>query len=237
MAEIGYSDWQRVVDWDSPTIYSDSVEHTAGQTTASGALDVRRFHGISITLTPTIETQRVEIIWYQESALANIIGSRRFFTSPLMPSRCQCQLVNLGPIVQVKITCLGERWRSNVLVTASNRQRPTEVIPTTEILHSILNGTIEATTTTTAYAQSYFSGPVSILYSDIAARVSFTIEVLTEFEELSFRPIFVRQPGAESFSNETIVLPLGPIRTKIANANAVPTRITYVVIASTTGGT
>lgn len=228
----GYSDYQRVDNWDGP-ILDQQTMHTFNAPEQSGVLDVSRYAYIGGSMTATTGTAySFTANWYADQAASEFVGSRIFVIQASMGHQMQFRLPSIGPWLSMIWTPVtANAIRTNV-IQATNRQHPLEIVPVTSILLTKQGVSIPATTTTRYFPTDYYSGPARVWVSGAGIVGFLGVEYLDTTN--TWNPID-EMPLAAGDNRGTITTPTGAWRIYVDNTTASAQTVDVVVTPSTTG--
>lgn len=227
----GYTDYQRIVNYDSGIL----VNGGSGATNAYGtvAIDVSRYAYVSGTLSVTTNLAVVKHAWYADEALTVPVGNRTYAIDPATTPSQQFHIPNLGPWYQATVSGFGANLIGcSLKLFASNRPVPIEAIPTEPTLLLIGGDSVASNGENDYRGVGYYSGPAKVwAYSDGGVLV--TAQVLdTAGGYQSFWQVNV---GATANVTDTIVVPHGSWFVKVHNFGASATDIYLGIVPSPSG--
>lgn len=155
----GYTDWQRVSNYDSDPIWQTFGPATVGGI-QSGIQDVSRFAYLGGSIQCSTQAVVVQCTWYADAAGTEQIGTRSFTLSAAVGGFANLRLPNLGPFINVFIlSATGANANVDVLLLGTNRVHPLEFIPARPLLINQQAVPIAASATLTVFPQDYYAGP------------------------------------------------------------------------------
>ena len=169
MPDIGYPDFQRVVNWDSPVLYADSVvdETTYAQ---SGALDVSRYGYMGGYLEVSVGYCTVTLEWFLDQAMTTIVGQREFVLDQHVANICQPKMQHMGPFLQVTVEAIANApFTASWSLFATNRASQLEFMPVTPLLVDTFSSNVPIGGNYVLYPASYYAGPVAVWMQTPAA--------------------------------------------------------------------
>ena len=170
MPDIGYPDFQRVVNWDSPVLYADSVlnETTYAQ---SGALDVSRYGYMGGYLEVSVGYCTVTLEWFLDQAMTTIVGQREFVLDQHVANICQPKMQHMGPFLQVTVEAIANApFTASWSLFATNRASSLDFVPVDALLIDEFTTSLNAGASYRLYAGDYYAGPASMWFQAPAAQ-------------------------------------------------------------------
>lgn len=229
----GYQDWQRVVSWDGPLVFSQNqVLHTGAFLTP--VFETSRFAYLGGTASVIKNDTTFRATWYADQAATLQVGERSFVLNHQMLNRAQLHLPNLGPFCQLEWVPaeVGTQWEHFATrIFLTNRVYPLELIPITTVLlqHAFV---FPAGENQVRLADSYYSGPARI--NTVAGGVVSNGTLVegqttpTTFVEVDRVPV-----NTTTEKEQTINIPPGGWRLTVGTTAAVT--VTVCVTATPTG--
>lgn len=229
----GYTDEQRVDNWDEGLIWSQNTTVGAGPYTST-VQDVSRYAYLGGVIGVGSSDASVSIIWYEDQAATIVLASRKFVLSHLITNLAQPRLPNLGPFVQITVTSLvGANFSLLAKLFGTNRVHPLEFIPINPVIMSQQSAAIGASATVITYPIDYYAGPAQLV---LEANVS--IQPIAQFLDLSgnWDSFWVVPPIAASvWTPYTLVIPPNAWRLEVANQTAGAGLFSAILTPPTTG--
>lgn len=235
MSAIGYPDWQRVVNWDSPILW-EAPGAPFNVTLVSPIVDVSRYHLLVMLLELTGGDTQVTVTWYFDPAGTRIAGQRVFFTNHNCTAANWLRLANQGSFARVQIEPLNAGTVSPfVRMSGSNRTAPTEASPQVDMLAQQAFSPLAANATVDVWANYMFSGPVSVWFNVPAS--GWELEVFVTDRPVTLYPIFNVLSTAGGDITAKIVLPISTCKFQVHNTTAAAGQYSLAVVPSSTGST
>lgn len=233
MAE-GYSDYQRIVNWDGPLVWEILTKAITGEAN-SGVINCARYGYIAGRVSLTGEDFQLRMEWFSDEAATKQLGQMVMTLSPSVQNPAQLRIPNMGPWVRVVLE--GKEGAAKCTATArlflSNRIHPLQLIPVAPMIFR----------STHTYAVSenlfigpfdYYAGPAEVNYeTNVAGTVTLVLEaepapgVVVAFCILRFTE-------AQLSGQAKVIIPPGMWRIRVANGAGERT-INVNVTASLTG--
>src|SRR5271165_2835505 len=117
---VGYKDYQRLVNYDGPALYSLRKVHIVKATEKSGALEVSRYLSVTGQLAGiNFGDFQVTFTWFANEGLTEQIAQRRLWVTKEITQGLAYSIPNLGPWLQVSV--FAEETTCSVEVYGSNR--------------------------------------------------------------------------------------------------------------------
>ena len=231
----GYSDYQRIDNYDTGVIIDESIPVQTAPVLSSVA-DVSRYASLAGLATASVGLMSMEFDYYSDSALSDLVSTRKIQLVDQIQPGAQLHFLNLGPFLQVKFSSTaGANYSGGALLFATNRIHPLDIIPQLSELIDIQNAGIGAGTIATTYPNAYYAGPAAVgAYCTVAG----AILTLRTLSPLGTWDIFDQLPPlpANTWQRFTTVLPPSAWRAEFNNPGAAANYYTTVV-PSTTGAT
>lgn len=228
----GYPDWGRVVDWDSPLLFSINRAATQNSDT-SGFQDVSRFETVALNgfCNPAAA---VAVRWALDPAGVVSVGDRLFVLSPGIIGAAAARLTNLGPFVRMSWAGIGGANFANVAkMFASNRGYPLEWMPNNALLRSDVNVAVGAAGSVQVFPSDYYAGPVSAIVESAGGNTAFLAQAFTPTgTAISISPTVT--PAAGVVAALDFVAPAGAWWILVFNPGAATT-YTITAVPSMTG--
>lgn len=236
MPDIGYPDFQRVVNWDSPVLYADSVDNVTTYK-QSGALDVSRYAYMGGFMSITAGYCLVTLEWFLDQSMTTITGQRQFTLDQNISEICQPKIAHMGPFLQVTFEAIASNpFSGSWSLFATNRSFPLEFVPVNSLLIDQQDISVGAGVNDTFYPDSYYVGPALVgVYSNQPSGA-------VQFEQLSTSGTwdFFDQSGiitSNTWTRIITILPTGAWRTILENGATASASMFLVVTPTTTGST
>jgi hypothetical protein len=238
----GYSDYQRVVNWDSPPLSEKPNAELLEKKELPSiglAYEVSRYANIAGRLRGRVEGALItaKFIWGSSGAVAPPFAERTIILSGDITGSMLFRLPHLGPYMRAVIESLtGYPAHYDIILFNTNRMAPVEVLPETAIILRRGSTEILKGEPLTVYPTTYFAGPAELTASTSGEEgvPSVTVEVPTlagtwvELNSYRFASLRVAQH---------IILPLGAFRIKLGHSGVAPQFMAAQIIPSTTGST
>lgn len=174
----GYSDWQRVSNFDSGVLWSDASVGVSTQV-QSPVLDMSRYAYLGGLIGVGNGAAVVTVTWYADVAATVQLGFRAFSLQFTKLSPAQIRIPNLGPFAQVVISSIGgPPFNNHATIIGTNRYHPLEFIPPNPYLIRQQASPIGAGASVTVTPQQYYSGPMMVWFEPGNAGMTATLENL-----------------------------------------------------------
>lgn len=228
----GYSDYQRIVNWDGPVIWEILTKAVTGEA-ESAIADCSRYGYILGRAFLTGEPFRLTFRWFLDEGATKPIGERWVELDPNIGQPAQLRIPNMGPWVQVHLE--GKEGASKCTATIrlglTNRTDPLLVIPRQPLLLA-RNKAAADPEADTFYPTDYYAGPALCHIEDEGQNVRCFLEVATGPGIVSTADL-IESPAGPIFTDQKIILPPGMWR--ITGISAVGKTFALRVTASYTG--
>lgn len=231
----GYADWQRVDNWDSPTLWNvtPSIGNAIVQ---SPIIDVSRFAYLSGVMEEDTSQCVVDLRWLSASSGGSFIGFRTFVLSTLIPNFAYVRVPNLGPFLQIQVSPIAAaNFEFSATLLGTNRVHPLEFIPRNPTLIDKQAQTVGAGAAATVYPGDYYAGPMRI-WATCGATYSWALYFLNTVGVWDFVEQIQTQ-GASVNSSVNTVAPPGAWRVVLTNTGAANANYWLCATPSTTGAT
>lgn len=228
----GYSEFQRLANWDSGPLYARTGNSGPG-IELSGVQDVSRYACLAgFDIAGTIDV-KVSFSWYADAAAATWLGTRAFQLSPSVAAGAQYRLPNLGPYVQGAWQAIsGAAFAHTVELLGTNRSHPLELIPQAPVLIDQQGAALPGSSTVIANPSDYYAGPVGV-YASAGQVAVLTFQYLTQAGAWdTFVSFNLPASGRSQF---VVTVPPGAWRASVFNTTATATTFTLACVPSTTG--
>lgn len=230
----GYTDFQRVDNWDSPLLYtSNAVIPPGGEVTPT--LDVSRygylagFDGVGTAIA------LAGFIWCMDSAFTIQVAQRVLMLSSNINFSAQYRLQNLGPFLQVKwLRIAGVPSAHAATLFATNRTHPLEFIPQNPVLIDQQNVGLGAGLTNTLYPSDYYSGPVDFALNVNGANWGVVFRYLNSAGVWDYLDEVTLSNGVTNYRR---LMPSSAWRAEITNSSGGANTYYMTATPSTTGAT
>ena len=233
MPDIGYPDFQRVVNWDSPVLYSGSV---TGETTyvQSGALDVSRYAYMGGYMQCYVGYCTVTLEWFLDQAMTTIVGQREFTLEQHIANICQPKIAHMGPFLQVTFEAIGNApFTADWSLFATNRAYPLEFVPVLSVLMDNVAETLTTGSSTDTYPGSYYAGTIQLTAYITNPPTRFTIESMDL--QANWNAVAYLDSGTDNLPNFTALVPDGAWRITLYNGSSTTSTTTFSVVSSPVG--
>lgn len=166
----GYGDWQRIVNWDGPTLYESTALQHEGRFMPIARMAADRYSHLSGLLSVGENPVLVTLGWWTAQTEAKALCLRQFVLDPKVPESAFLHIPNMGPWLEVEMTPASEvtRWKLSTALAYSNRVFPLELVPRYPALLDVTHEFAGAGAFT-VYPSGYYAGPIRLLLSQSAA--------------------------------------------------------------------
>ena len=236
MPDIGYPDFQRVVNWDSPVLYADSVDNVTTYK-QSGALDVSRYAYMGGFASITAGYCLVTLEWFLDQSMSTIVGERQFTLDQSISEICQPKIPHMGPFLQVTFEAIASNpFSGSWSLFATNRAYPLEFVPINPVVFDVQGVDVGAISSSSWYPSNYYAGPALLSMYSTEASCQSGIQRLTSAGSWEF--IYnLDLPAGSQWNQWRIVLPSGAWRCVYTNNSASTATMYGTITHSTTGST
>lgn len=231
----GYSDWQRVANYDTDLIISMAPLGSM-VTVKSSTVDVSRFACVYSRITSTVSTFLVSFNWFSDPAGLFTLGSRQLVMTWQLGVDLRPRLTNRGPFMNVTMNPIGGvAFTGNLDTLATNRESPLEMTPQNALLLDVQSVVINAGTTSTFYPSDFYAGPMLMWMGVTGASVTPTLEALSGAGVWET----ITQDSIAIATNKyfTWIAPSGAWRLQVQNGGGANATFTGTAIPSLTGAT
>lgn len=228
----GYSDWQRVSNYDTGLLYNAQEINNAVSFT-SPIEDVSRYAATALFVNMVAGNASITLSWFLDAGGTEQAGFRTFITSSLMNNGLQARILNLGPFVTISGTPFGGNYSIFLDAWGTNRQYPLEVVPSHPVIIDQQNIAIGGGSTVTMYPADYYAGPVQAWCAGPANASFLNLQYLTatnSWDLISQSPI-----PANSGASFTLVTPPGAWRMAVQQIGGAASTFDLAVTPSMTG--
>lgn len=204
----GYADYQKVSNWDGPTLINEfNAPHTGNVT--YGPFDVSRYAYLGGYTYAGNNPVLVTINWYRDSTATRLVGTRQYVLDRQVTHGAQQRIANLGPFVKLTYAPAtgATNWTQVSTIFATNRYHPLEFIPQNQTLIAQANQTIPAMTGINYYPSDYYAGPLRV--ATFIASAGITMSLFAELTVGVNTQLDVWTPAATAWSAVNIVAPPG----------------------------
>lgn len=229
---VGYSDWQRISNWDGPVIWELLTKAITGEA-ESAVIDSSRYGYIGGRAFITAEPFRLSFTWYADKAATKPLGERWVEIDPNITQPVQLRIPNMGPFV--KVALLGKEGTSKGIATLrlylTNRVDPLQLIPRQVLLltHRKEAGDPELVT---VYPTDYFAGPVTCHIETEGAGTNAFLEV-ERGPGIWATTDLMQVPATTTFGTQRLIVPPGAWRLTVSSAPGKALNVD--ILASMTG--
>lgn len=232
MAEVGYPDYQRVVNWDSPPA-DQFIAGAVATTTEFAVKESARYATLAGTIGTTVKAVSMLLQWWNTKTKERKVGSRLLILSAEVTEPMQFRFVHLGPWYTIKLARLGIAGSAIVNMTTfqSNRIYPLEIVPQ---INPVVNFThaFAGAGTFSEENITYCSGPARLFVNvEGATLVEWQLEVMNTGE--FWTPLDHGSVAAKSIGVFSVLVPYGAYRIKLKTTAATEAQ---VVLSSTPTG-
>lgn len=232
---IGYNDYQRTVNYDSPQFPSLSPGVTNAPVN-TGVMNVARYAYLAGQVQEVLSGCGVAINWFADQAATIQLGARVFQLSSHINSPMQFKFINLGPWAQVFVSPQsGANYHFTGQFFASNRQYPLEAQPANPVIVNQQSVPIGAGAIVQVYPIDYYAGPIMLWYYLPIAGMFINLQVLDGLGNWDNINQTVLTAGATQ-AFQLMTTPAGAWRLNVDNTGAATT-YTIAVTPSQTGAT
>lgn len=229
----GYPDWQRIVNWDSPTLWAvpNSPQVTGFQ---SPVLNVSRYGYLGGRLGLDAGTAYCTILWFSDAAGTLEVGQYTITLAQAVTNLAQFRIPNLGPYCQLQFTSLlAPNFTPRGLILATNRPHPLPLVPLNAWLIQTINQALGASLTATLAPSDYYAGPADVWFfgSQLDSVTFYSLSYAGNYQQFEFMAT-----STNANSSKQIMLPGGAWEVIVANANGLAGTFSLTVVPSLTGG-
>lgn len=229
----GYTDWQRVENWDSGVLFSNNGA-AAITGDGTGLLDVSRYAYLSGFDEVTGGNVQATYAWFADAAGLVGCGGRTIMFEGQNSRQAQYRLPNLGPYVQIGWQlATGASFNHTCVIMATNRAHPLEMIPGNSLLIYESNFNLPAGDTF-LYPGTMYTGPVQIWTHALGASVILVLQMMLSNGTYD---AMIQLPGANGEQVFNWTAPQGAWRLRVANSGAAVPGVYLMATASLTGAT
>lgn len=219
----GYTDYQRLGNFDSAPIFSASGTNLNGVDEVTGILDVSRFAYLGGFDRVTNGRALVTLQWYADSAGAIPVGSRQYVllnATLEIGNSMQYRVPNLGPFLKATWHQLSGTAFHFCQLLGTNRFHPLEAIPV-NVQPITLNGIAQNPGSITYFPTDYVSGPVFFAIQSNVASVQFVPQTFDRTG--NSQTLFAITPVAAAWTSFVLPIPLGAWQLTISVGGAAAT--------------
>lgn len=215
----GYTDWRRVDDWDSATLWTATAANTQA-TFTSPILDVSRYAYLGGEIQCGFHFYSVSLQWFHDPGATVVAGFRTFLIDQNIFAGAQIRIPNLGPFLQVTISAVGAVFYDFLVdLIGTNRVHPLEFIPTRPWAISQVAVAIPAGGNIPVFPQDYYAGPVRVFMFCSTVPMSVDVQVL-QFDGVYHGMGAIPVLTANSWMNALFTTPPGAWRVNVSNSGA-----------------
>lgn len=229
----GYADWQRLDNWDSAPLFSETNIDIAG-THSSPVLDVSRYAYIGGYDISNANPAVVGFNWFADAAATITLGGVEFLLSPLIQDFAQYRLPNLGPFLQVSWAQVVAGHPSHTCrLIGTNRAHPLEFIPEGPLQYNIQSVALAAGAVVNIYPTDYYAGPMRV-WGFFGAGFQWSLQTLLPDGTW----IFIDQSPPTTVTTDVsavTITPRGAWRFQIFNGGGAPFNYSFAAQPSQTG--
>ena len=228
----GYTDWQRVENWDTGQLWSYSFTNQLPGP-QSPIIDVSRIAYIAGYVEATLNDCVLSPVWYLDAAGATMVAMRNIGLSASIVHPAQLRIPNLGPYLQVSINPAGAaNASSDGVFFGTNRYHPLEFITRDPVLVEVNNANIAASGTNVYYFSGYYAGPFML---NFITTVSCYIN--PEYLDASdtWLSIGTMQSAANARTFQPLIAPAAAFRLRVVNTTAGAGVVTLSATPTVTG--
>lgn len=230
--DVGYPDYQRVVNWDSPVLYQGDLQIITSYV-QSNPIDVSRYAYLGGFINLTAGQCLISIQWFLDDKLQTLVGERQFRLDAGINNICQPKIIHMGPWVQITLQTINNaQFTVGWSLFATNRTSALDFVPQESVLIDRQGEAYNASQTITHYPTAYYSGPARIFAS---ASEAFTISALWLGDLGNYDYFWQDLTVASNNFNADVIVPAGAWVINATNNGSSTTDLTLSVISSGTG--
>jgi hypothetical protein len=229
---LGYPDWQRVNNYDSPVLFAQVTVVSAG-TIITPVLDVSRYAYLGGADQAITNSAQALITWYADSA-GTIQTGQRVFSIHASQGIAYYRLPNLGPYCTLAwLEFGGVHFQHSCQMFGTNRFHPLEFIPSRAQLITQSNVPLAASASVNVWPVGYYAGPVQIWINGPASGWLYVLQSLDANAVAQF--VDRAQPAASGDFRWNTVAPPGAWWVNVFNNTVTAGNYYLSVTQSTTG--
>lgn len=229
---IGYPDYQRVVNWDSGVIWQ-LPEQVITSAVTSNVMDVSRYGCLGGLIVPVTNDALITLRWFLDDLGLVGVGSRQFAVTPNIQNYCQIRFPNLGPFIQIEVSTFGG---VNATISANffatNRADMLELVPAAPQLVPYQGVSVPTTQGVTLYPLDYYSGPARVWIYAASPAVAYLDGCNAQGQYGHFDQTPTVSGGAASMNT---IIPPGSWRIGLVNGGTATQTIQIAITQSYTG--
>ncbi len=231
----GYSDYQRVANWDGPlSVNINAAKHNAEFATET--FFTGRYQSLLLNGGVGKAPISMEIQWFADAARTIFLGRRFMWLSPSIPNALQANIRNLGPWCWIifRPEKAGAEYELTLRAIQSNRILPVEVPSTLPSLLEVIAFGIGAKTEF-LFPFNYFGGAAYIHCAVVGPACLIALQA--QGSNGTFIHIWEQEVGgaAPKNANAVVQLPLGTWLCAITNEVAEAATVNVSVLPGVTG--
>lgn len=216
----GYPDWQRIQNWDSPSLFSHTVPFV-GDSDGSGVLDVSRFGYMLIIDKQTGGPTFIEVdaLWFEDSHGTVGLGEITWFLDGQMSNTAVYHLPNLGPFFKIVWNRFGgaNGMTHTCNVVATNRFHQLQEIPSTSLLINSNGVNVAGGGQEILFPTTSFTGPARLHVNTASPTWAVEMQSLTSSASMVTTDEITQGTAAEG---TTVNIPLGSFQLRVSNLDA-----------------
>lgn len=219
MSAIGFPDFRRQSDWDSPTALLNDPGTLYAALHAYPTFFVGNFAYLVGSFALATNPAIFKFTWSMDSAGAVPVGTREFNAPSGTGSLARICIPNLGRYCQLTVIAMGGgNITPSVTLFASNRKRGSEALPVSALVSDHVALALAAAGLSTLNPNPWVSGRAMWYTQANAAAGSFFLETLTSAGV--WRVFAVRNQALATNGKEEVFLPWSAWRSNIQNTGA-----------------
>lgn len=228
----GYADWQRVVNWDGPSILDHTGAVPGGGPVSSGILEASRYGYIGGIIQANNPSVKVTLEWFLDAAGTILLAKRTLWLAVNITNPAQLRVPNLGPWVRVSTNKASGEYTLTAHLFLTNRTHPCELIPSESLLINTVP-TIATAGEVTIFPTDYFAGPAWLWIETGAGAGQFILnrtEGTPPGNAFHFAAL-----AANARETKAVILPFGPVSAQIKNVSGAEANYRIALTASLSG--
>ena len=172
----GYSDYQRVVNWDGPPFVEINATILLKGVRELGVFDVTRYGYVGGFIGGNFIEERgvakYTLEWFTDEGATHKIGSKVIILNQNVFFGGQLHIPNQGPWLRITVEVTAAKVKQAIVIFPTNRASPVEFLPFSPVIfrESIVFGAAEAKAFNPEYL---FAGPAQVLMKPTVATTAF----------------------------------------------------------------